>query len=191
MKKKIISVLSAFIYAFLTTTAFAQIYNYGDDCFYAKAGSSECSYVVKFEGSKGRIWLKSVSHSTVRSNLNKDKKFYENQVWTDGKESAYMYEYDRSKSTYKVEVYKRKSMAQTERLNQWGTAYDPYTGRHLGWDSYQNGWNYVAVAKDKSSIIMWFEKLNNYTGDVSNKTEYSRIPKEDLLPKSVNYDFLQ
>lgn len=52
------------------------------------------------------------------------------------------------------------------------------------------GYRYIAFSKDKSSFIMWFEEDDNFDGVIHEKREYKRIPKEDLLPKAVNYDFL-
>lgn len=52
------------------------------------------------------------------------------------------------------------------------------------------GYRYVAFSKDKSSFIMWFEQDNNLDGVIREKREYKRVPKEELLPKAVNYDFL-
>lgn len=52
------------------------------------------------------------------------------------------------------------------------------------------GYRYVAFSKDKSSFIMWFEADDNLDGQIFEKREYYRVPKEDLLPKAVNYDFL-
>lgn len=162
----------------------AQIYS-SEDCFYAEAGKSDVRYVVKFEYSKDRAWLKYVSHSTVRSNLAKSRDFYENEVWTDGQNSVYMYDYCSSKSTSSREVYRKKSY--TQRLNQFGMPYDGFGG-YLPKD--HTGWDYIAFSTDKSSFITWHEKLNNYDGETGTKTYYSRIPKEDLLPKATNYDFL-
>jgi len=171
----------------------AQIYS-SEDCFYAEAGKSDVRYVVKFEYSKDRAWLKSVSHSTVRSNLAKSKDFYENEIWTDGQNSVVLYEYDSYKSTSSREVYKRTRLG-----GDIGKDDCPYcrTVRHLGagWScgghgKSISGYDYVAFSKDKSSFITWYEKKDNYDGDTGNKKYYSRIPKEDLLPKAANYDFL-
>lgn len=52
------------------------------------------------------------------------------------------------------------------------------------------GYRYYAISKDKSSIITWFEDDNNLDGVIREKNEYYRVPKEEFLPKAVNYDFL-
>jgi len=53
-----------------------------------------------------------------------------------------------------------------------------------------HGYRFVAFSKDKSSFIMWFEDDNNYDGEIKDRHDYTRVPKEDLLPKAVNHDFL-
>lgn len=52
------------------------------------------------------------------------------------------------------------------------------------------GYRYLAISKDKSSLIMWFEDDENLDGKIYEKREYKRINKEELLQKKVNYDFL-
>lgn len=170
----------------IATVAKAQIYS-SEDCFYSREGSSSVQYVVKFEYSKGRAWLKGVSHSTVRSNLAKSKNFYENEVWNDGQNYVTMYEYDSRRSTSAREVYKR-----TEK----STFYYGLGGMRVpspvpgGSSETIITYHYVAFSKDKSSLIIWYEQENNNDGNIQNREDYSRVPKEDLLPKAVNDDFL-
>lgn len=184
MKKLTIKMTVAFAFLAISVgTAKCQIYS-SEDCFYASSGSSSVSYVVKFEYAKDRAWLKYVSHSTVRSNLAKSKDFYENEVWTDGQNSVTMWQYDSQKSTSSREVYQRKKTHQE--YQYWGGM--PCYG--LPTYTVFDGYEYIAFAKDKSSFIQWFEKKDNYDGSTGSKQYYSRVPKEDLLPKSVNYDFL-
>lgn len=52
------------------------------------------------------------------------------------------------------------------------------------------GYRYIAFSKDKSSFIMWFEEDDNLDGQIFEKRNYYRVSKEELLPKAVNYDFL-
>lgn len=52
------------------------------------------------------------------------------------------------------------------------------------------GYRYIAISKDKSSSIMWFEEDENLDGQILEKRNSYRVPKEELLPKAVNYDFL-
>lgn len=175
------------------TMAKAQIYS-SEDCFYSKEGSSSVQYVVKFEYAQDRVWLKSVSHSTVRSNLAKSEDFYENEVWTDGKNSVTMYEYDSYRSTSAREVYKRET-TKTVYINAFGQRNSAHTyigGLDSGYyvNEKTGAFDYVAFSKDKSTYIMWHEPKNNYDGKTENMRNYTRVPKEDLLPKAVNDDFL-
>lgn len=179
----------------LANVAKAQIYS-SEDCFYSKEGSSSVQYVVKFEYAQDRAWLKSVSHSTVRSNLAKSKDFYEDEVWTDGKNSVTMYEYDSYRSTSAREVYKRET-TKSVYINAFGQrngAHTYYWGGGSDSGYYVNektgAFDYVAFSKDKSTFIMWHEPKNNYDGKTENMKNYTRVPKEDLLPKAVNDDFL-
>lgn len=50
-------------------------------------------------------------------------------------------------------------------------------------------YDYIAISKDKASMIQWSEEKDNYNTNVS-KRYYIRLPKEEFLPKSVNHDFL-
>ena len=187
MKKKRLNIILALTLLLLgfTKGAWSQIYS-SENCFYSKAGRSSVDYVVKFESSK--VWLKSESHSTVRENLSKSENFYENEVWRDGY-NAFMYEYDYQKSTSSRVVYKRESKK---------ARYSPYCrncfpfgaigcGAH-GFDVV--GYWYVAFSKDKSSFIRWYEEKDDYNGEIQSREDYTRVPKEDLLPKAANYDFL-
>lgn len=170
----------------LANAAKAQIYS-SEDCFYSKEGSSSVEYVVKFEYAQDRAWLKNVSHSTVRTNLAKSDDFYENEVWTDGKNSVKMYEYDSNRSTSVREVYKRTEKY-TSYYNIWNMwVPNPVPG---GTSKTTVTYYYVAFSKDKSSFISWLERENNYDGKTENMKNYTRVPKEDLLPKAVNDDFL-
>lgn len=171
------------------SVAKAQIYS-SEDCFYAKAGSSSVSYVVKFEYAQDRAWLKSVSHSTVRTNLAKSEDFYEDEIWTDGKNSVQMYEYDSQKSTSSREVYKRGGYTNIESPNCFQCRLG-FAGVGCGAHGKKLvGYHYVAFSKDMSSFIMWYESVNDYNGQIKDRKDYTRVPKEDLLPKAANYDFL-
>lgn len=172
----------------LANVAKAQIYS-SEDCFYSKEGSSSVQYVVKFEYAQDRAWLKSVSHSTVRTNLAKSEDFYENETWTDGKNGVTMYEYDSYRSTSAREVYKREG-TRTVYYSCYGTVM-PYLPSNGYSRQEKNGsFDYIAFSKDKSSFIKWHEPKNNYDGKIEGRKDYSRVPKEDLLPKAVNDDFL-
>lgn len=177
------------------TIAKAQIYS-SEDCFYSKEGSSSVEYVVKFDYSNDRVWLKKVSHSTVRKNLAKSEDFYEDEVWTDGKNSVEMFEYDSDRSTSAREVYKRADYTNIIdpncaycRARNWGSSWPTSCGAH---GKKVIRYDYVAFSTDHNipSFIRWYEPKDNYDGQIKNRVDYSRVPKEDLLPKAVNDDFL-
>lgn len=182
----------------ISNVAKCQIYS-SEDCFYASVGSSSVSYVVKFEYSTDRVWIKSVGHSTVRQNLAKDKNYYENETWTDGQNSVEMYEYVPSMSTSQREVYKRTNKVA---IYSEQCAYNslcsaccpgsPWTpSRACGRHGYKDGDSYyVAFSKDKSSYYRWYVSASDVDGNIRGKQTYTRILKEDLLPKAANYDFL-
>jgi hypothetical protein len=180
----------------IVNVAKAQIYS-SEVCFYSKEGSSNVEYVVKFDYSNDRVWLKKVSHSTVRKNLAKSEDFYEDEVWTDGKNSVEMFEYDSGRSTSAREVYKRANYSNIYSTNciycqrsAWtGWGYTDGCGAH---GKKISGYSHVAFSTDTSiaSFIKWYEKAENYDGSTGTKTYFSRVPKEDLLPKAVNDDFL-
>lgn len=161
----------------------AQI-NCSEACFYAKAGSSSVSYVVRFEYLNDRAWMKSMTHWKVRDNLAKSKNYFEDEVWRNHQNGVNMYEYDSQKSTSSREVYRKKRTH--EEYPTWGGV--PMMG--MTPTTVFDGYDYIAFSTDMSSIITWFEKKDNYDGSTGTKNYYTRIPKEDLLPKSTNYDFL-
>ncbi len=51
-------------------------------------------------------------------------------------------------------------------------------------------WEYVAVLENQSTVLIWSEPKSNPGGERSTIYTYSRTSKEDYLPKSINYDFL-
>lgn len=107
-----------------------------------------------------------------------------------------MYEYDYSMSTSLRVVYKhvqKKSIYNSHCAAYWGGChyYDGIGFVGCGNHGYEDGDTYyVAFSKDKSSFIFWSEKKNDIDKTPRGKTTYTRVPKEDLLPKAANYDFL-
>lgn len=173
----------------LANAAMAQIYS-SECCFYAEEGFSDVRYVIKFDYSEDRLWIKTAGgSSTVRKNLARTEDFYEDLVYKDntsyGEEK---FEYDSYRSTSANEVYKRERKV-TRYYNS------------IGWEVYSyvpggrtevvvKSIDYVAISKDKMTLIKWTEPKDNYEGKTQNMKYYKLIPKEDLLPKAVNYDFL-
>lgn len=50
-----------------------------------------------------------------------------------------------------------------------------------------SGYWCLAISKDKSSAIRWYEVEDKITS----KKEYVRVDKSEFLPKAVNRDFLE
>lgn len=87
------------------------------------------------------------------------------------------YEYTPMKSTSERDVYFRRGKS---------NVYDHRSETTIT----MQGYRYIAFSKDKSSFIMWFEEDDNLDGQIFEKRNYYRVSKEELLPKAVNYDFL-
>lgn len=113
------------------------------------------------------------------------------------KKNAEKFKYNQMKSTSTRDVYfKRSTRKEWHKYNTGNSTtvavsrdYTPPKGPEGYWKEFQ-GYKYYAFSKDKSSMITWFEDDDNLDGIIHEKTYYYRIPKEDFLPKAVNYDFL-
>ena len=195
----------------LVVSAQGQISPSNECCFYTYAGmdASRLQYCVKFE--RGKVWLKDVYYDKVRDNLTKSASFYDNEIWEDkGTEEKHewgvdimtgkcerMFVYCPNLSTASRIVYKRHVEFTfthgSHGIMLFRQGYGcvrvqdlPYGARRF----YYNFDMYVAFSPDKSSFIFWYEESNNIDGKVDKKETYTRVPKSELLPKSVNYDFL-
>ncbi|MBR1784798.1 MAG: hypothetical protein IJ760_05110 [Bacteroidales bacterium] len=189
------AIVLTFITLGITNVAKGQIYE-SEACFYSQAGSSSVSRIVRFEGSRKLVWVKTYFN---RDKLAESKYYYENESWTDGKDQVQMYEYDYSMSTSQRVVYKR---VEKRKIHDWQCAYCQYStnfsclncpsiGIGCGRHGYEDGDKYyVAFSKDKSSFIYWREAKSDIDKTPRDKTTYTRVPKKDLLPKAANYDFL-
>ena len=148
---------------------------------------------------EGNVW------TTVKDTWTADE-----DVWTTSEE----YEYDPMKSTSARDVYSKRDELYEIHYNGeksyrkvfyvypndirfngkfYEKQIDYYKHKDDRYDfeiKTMQGYRYVAFSKDKSSFIMWFEEDKNLDGQVFEKTNYYRVPKEELLPKKVNYDFL-
>lgn len=207
---KFLVIIAGIILGF-TNTTYAQIAASSTRVFYTNMGSSEgcLEYCVKFED--GKLWLKSVRYDRVRNNLAKTSSYYDNQRWTDsGNFCTESYEQDvqarvfiyvAALSTPSRKVYKRhvKYSSYFEEACSQGTPFGvvdvqvhptPFARLFPPVTYFFNYYQYVAFSPDKSSFIYWEEKSNNIDGNIANTREYSIVSKEMLLPKSVNYDFL-
>lgn len=207
---KFLVIIAGIILGF-TNTTYAQIATSSTRVFYTIMGCSErdLQYCVKFENDK--LWLKSVKYESVRNNLAKTSSYYDNQRWTDSGNfcrdayhqdaKARVFIYVAALSTPSRKVYKRhvKYSSYFEQPALGGTPFGVVkvqshpTPIAVPWSPvtyFFNYYQYVAFSPDKSSFIYWEEKSNNIDGNIANKREYSIVSKEMLLPKSVNYDFL-
>ena len=193
-------------------SASGQIASSYERIFYTKAGSDVKSlrYCVKFETEK--VWMKIVSYNDVRKKLAESPDYYDDEQWEDdGTESHYIFgsgytkrcervfKYCPSLSTSTRFVYKRHVEYSWTHPLQGSATVSPGYGcvrtENLGgvWGGKRFSYNYdmyVAFSPDKSSFIFWKEKHDNHDGKVDGKETYTIVPKSELLPKSVDYDFL-
>lgn len=193
-------------------TTKAQIQPSYENYFYTENEAANLSYCILFDYET--VWMKQVSYNDVRNNLAKSSTYYVNgDLWEDkGWEPNYVWgvgwteAYDRAfkycpdLSTNTRIVYKRHvQYSWTHPLE--GAAYARsgfgcVSTQRLGFmgiGPVRFNYNYdmfVAFSPDKSSFIFWKEKANNIDGLIYDKQTYSLVPTDELLPKSVNYDFL-
>lgn len=151
-------------------------------------------FVIKFDSNKDCILLRAIqpnykgvqsysesykgSFEIVRSKLAMSQNYYENDTW--GISGDAEYKFDQMKSTSARDVY----------FNRTTIPEDYHIRNHGYLIQATNGYSYMAISKDKSSIITWFEPDNNYDGQIWYKMKYQKVPKEKFFPKAVNYDFL-
>lgn len=158
--------------------------------------------------SNGYYTRKEKKRKLQRAEQAKSPEYYKN-AWTADEE----YEYAPMKSTSVRDVYfKQDKLYEIHYHKQWPSGYtlektiylydDEYHTNYDWWIEHfrmnnmkhetksMQGYRYAAFSKDKSTFIMWFEEDCNLDGVIYEKREYKRIPKENLLPKAVNYDFL-
>ena len=190
MKKIVLAV----IIALTSIYSKAQLYS-SEACFYIKAGenlsSTKYIAVVLLKG-KNLYTLYSTSAITnyimtdkntdgiknkgkdiewggVMDYLKEDPGYYDNPH---NCKNHYSWKYDMSLSTSKRTVYKR---------------FNPYVDGRGVFHSVPAHTTYLAVSQDKSSIIQWCERDGKIMGE---KEYYVQIDKEELLPKTINRDFL-
>lgn len=165
----------------IANVAKGQIFS-SEECYYIEAGANNPKnggsdvfvQVLSFDGNslvQSNAWF-----SYIKRELKKGKDVLKKQLDYYQNKSGYRYSnkysacqhittylYDSDMSTSKREVYK------SVYKSQYGSGTIVL---------------YIAVSNDKSSIIMWEGE------NIGNKKTFVRIDKEDLLPESVNYDFL-
>lgn len=97
--------------------------------------------------------------------------------------------YDSNTSTYKYEVYYKKTYTQR---TLWGSnlpMYDPYGSGAPVMD--HTGYRYFAFSSDRKEMITWTTGKND--NEPRGKQYYKLVKIEDLVPtsNSANYDFLR
>ncbi len=181
--KKIILTLLLFIPLFI----FAQFSDYYNYYLYIPLGETaeSCNnniYYVHFDNEE-KLYCSTISKSTLKTKHNDgviDE--YAINKTHDGK-------YDSNKSTYKYEVYVKKTYTQR---TIWGTnlpMYDPYGSGQPVMD--HSGYRYFAFSSDRTEMITWTTSKNDDTPQ--SKKYYKLVDIKDLVPpsNSANYDFLQ
>lgn len=165
------------------TVAKAQI-NYEGAVFYVQAGkdSHASVQIVCFEGEK--CWVNpcatssKIANETVRKNLATDENYYENNRDWNMKHSTYV-DNNRFYVSYDYELSSKSS----KEVYSANYSYISSGGAFVAKGSWRI---YFAFSQDLSSMIVWKEE-----GNLEPKPQYyTRVPKEDLLPKGANYDFL-
>jgi len=184
--------------SFVTSTQYkTQILN----IILNKQSSSLCKVVAEAIQDIGNVWTtdEEYQYDPMKSTSSRDVYFKRDNLH---QIDYYKYQYDKlgngkpcdypdytvyvfSDDEYNDEYYNRKN---DELWRQgWLTG---YRNGIFEKTKTMQGYRHIAISKDKSSFIMWFEEEENLDGKIYEKREYKRIPKEELLPKAVNYDFL-
>ena len=172
---------------FLPTFGFAQFsdsYNY---YLYIPRGETaeSCNsniYYAHFDDDE-RLYCSTVSKSTLKSKYNNDV------IDEYAINKSHDYKYDSNTSTYKYEVYVKKTYSQQTLPGTNLPAYDPYgSGQPL---TYHSGYRYFAFSSDRTEMIMWTTGKNDDTP--RGKKYYKLVKIDDLVPPSnpANYDFLR
>ena len=179
--KKICYAVTISLLSLFPNTIKAQFYT-NEVLFYSEAGQDiDHSITVIIIYSNGTIrQVESRPTHYVKRMLYNDENYYENLSSPGG----WKFDYDSSKSTSSRLVYERKHYIDEYPMYGGVTMYGMAPKRVL------HSYMYMAFTPDKSSYIYWEERPNNYDGKILNKRHYTRVPKEYLLPKAVNYDFL-
>lgn len=172
---------------FLPTLGFAQFsdsYNY---YLYIPRGETaeSCNnniYYAHFDDDE-RLYCSTVSKSTLKS------KYNGGVIDEYAVNKSHDCKYDSNTSTYKYEVYAKKTYSQQTLPGTNLPAYDPYgSGQPL---TYHSGYRYFAFSSDRTEMITWTTGKNDDTP--RSKKYYKLVKIDDLVPPSnpANYDFLR
>lgn len=161
---------------FTSLCSTAQVYS-SEACFYLMAGkdpnsSSSVWLAVSFRGNKAVIDCDADPLWRIQEKLKTNKNYYE-EVEIQDRQNGWIYTYDSSMSTSSRYVYKR-CVAGKRRT---------FPG-DIGWSAYCD---YLAFSKDNSSLIRWREQND----EITNKRQFIRVAKSEVLPRGINRDFLE
>ncbi len=154
----------------------AQVYS-SEACFYLIAGedpnsSSSVWLAVSFRGNKAVIKDDADPLWRIQKNLKTNKNYYE-EVEIQDRRNGWIYTYDSSMSTSFRYVYKRCVAGKS-----------PAHPFDVSWSAYCD---YLAFSKDNSSLIRWREQND----EITNKRQFIRVAKSEVLPRGINRDFLE
>ena len=179
MKRFYLLVIFACCAFFEANAQFYDSYNY---YLYIEVGRTPSEggtiYYVHFD-SDGDMYCGTISKSTL---ISKYKADILDEYAINKSHSSH---YDSDTSTYKYEVYVKKTYSSQ---NLWGTnlpAYDPYTGAPL---TKHSGYGYHAFSNDRKEMITWNTGLNS--DEPRNKKYYKLVEVDEFIPAPANYDFL-
>ena len=151
--------------------------------FYIERGQSLTAEteirIMYFNFYTDKVCFSRVKKMYVSKNLQTDRNFYSeenNYKW--GNLSG---KYQPSQSTSSRDVYGGRSYHTEFYSGPW------YPGCPARTEVADNYYIYYGFANDKDSYIWWKEDLD---GNILDKTYYMEVSIDDLLPKTVNRDFL-
>ena len=128
--------------------------------------------ILYFNTYEEKVYYTKVKKNAVSQHLQNDRYYY--RVENNKFRSSLSGKYQPSISTSSRDVYGGR-----------GFTVSAYSGRLYADPA--DYYTYYGFAKDKSSYVFWREDLD---GNILNKTYYIEVSIEDLLPKTVNRDFL-
>lgn len=180
MKRFFLFVLLTFN-SWLILNCQAELFD-GSVHYYIKAGKNLTANteitILYFDYYEDRIRVLYATKHTAGQNLQTDRNYYYNKV----KQSSSFYpgKYQPSLSTSSRDVHGKRSSTDVPNM-EW------YPGAPATVSRYDNYYTYRGFAKDKSSFVWWKEDLD---GNILDKSYYTEISIDDILPKAVNRDFL-
>lgn len=183
MKRMILLVLLTFNFLCILN-CHAELFD-GSVHFYVESGESLNAntkiQIIYFDYNAKRLWTETITKHTAGENLQKDRDYYYNMMKGGPKNYYWSGEYQPSLSTSSRDVHGKRWASQVPYTGPWYPGAPAYE-THL-----ENYYIYRGFAKDKSSYVYWKEDLD---GNILQKTYYTEVSIDDLMPKAVNRDFL-